>query len=114
MKKPLLQFVLLTVCLASITGVGTHALLMAHLHGCHGQTHDACPHEPGKEPQPAHDHAHCHFCQFFLGVGGKYMSPAADVFVLNEAVVICRDFYTSSFYRQPLLSAAVPRGPPAA
>ena len=112
MKKLTLQSLLLTGCLVCFTGISTHALLMVHLHCCNDEKSAAHPQEQDEHPRPAHDHAHCLFCQSFLGIGGKYMSPPSGVCLFSDTAVIYSDLHTSNSYIQPVLTDASPRGPP--
>lgn len=113
MQKRAVNLFLVSVCLIGILGIGTSALLAAHL-SCSAKTPCGGDHSHHDEPEkPVHDHQNCAFCKLFSGANGKYLAGQGDLCPLGDTAAVSPVSFTSQPPLRHVLSGAVPRGPPA-
>lgn len=98
--------------LLSITAAATHSLLMVHL-TCAASAAQ-CTDDPHASDPPAHDHAHCLFCQQFNGIGNKSLCGLPDACPLTEAAALAPVIGATQAPLDCDLPRAVPRAPPSA
>ncbi len=114
MQNRAVNLLLVSVCLIGILGIGTSALLAAHL-SCSAKTPCGGDHSHHDEPEkPVHDHENCAFCKLFSGANGKYLAGQSDLCLSCDTAAVSPVSFTSQPLLQQALTCAAPRSPPTA